>query len=95
MATTWKVTIWRIGSGCGNFGEARTMRAAYKKALDRSAPYVTGINGSNGERYGRDLTETFNDCFVRASKLMRGNRSCPFASAEDEWKSACVDIQRI
>jgi hypothetical protein len=92
----WTVELFRIGSGCGYTHTARTRKAAYVGAKNKAgAAYLTGVSGSNGERYGVDITERLDDCFWRASKLIGGSKTCPRASATDEWKAATVEIRRV
>jgi hypothetical protein len=94
----WRVVLCRIGSGCKQYGEGKTLERAYCNAIKRAggtaAPYITGLSGSNGERFGPDFTATFRECFDGASRAIKGRTNCPRASFEDPC-GANVEIIRV
>jgi len=90
----WKVTIWRIGSGCGYTGYGRTIPKAWANAAHNAgSAYLYGVH-ANDERYGPDLFSTFIDLCERAAKLIRYKRSCPRVSAGHPI-GAAIDIERV
>lgn len=93
---SWKVTIWRIGGGGGYTAEGRTIRDAYARALSRAGePYLTGLSGADGHRYGPDITERLGKCFAIAAKAIRHKRTCPRCEVTDEWRAVIVQIARV